>query len=215
MVSPPSNCSSSHVTKCKSSKSLSPSPKIKRTFVVTEVVNVVFSVNLIIITTNGVLMIVAPPVITQSPVSQSVLAGQNSSFSVTANGSDLGYQWFFNSNGISGATTSLLGLTKVSTTNAGPYIVIVTNSAGAATSSVATLSVAATPTVTVSFITSGQLQLNASSITGLTYVVQSASNLMNPMWLPVLTNNTGIGGSVTFQTNTGNGSGVFYRLMFP
>ena len=167
------------------------------------------------INTNGVFIFTTPPVITQSPVSQSVLAGQNSSFSVTATGSNLGYQWFFNSNGISGATAPLLGLTKVSTTNAGVYVVIATNSAGSATSGVATLNVALPPVVKLGVSAPGSIQFNADSITGLTYVVQSASNLVNPVWLPVLTNNTGIGGAMTYQTNTANGSGLFYRLMFP
>jgi len=167
------------------------------------------------ITTNGVFIFATPPGITQSPVSQSVLAGQNISFTVTATGSSLGYQWFFNSNGLSGATTSLLGLTKVSSTNAGAYVVVVTNSVGSVTSGVATLSVALPPVVNLVTSAQGNIQFNANSITGLTYVVQSASNLVNPVWLPVLTNSTGVGGVVTFQTNTTNGSGSFYRLMFP
>jgi hypothetical protein len=57
--------------------------------------------------------------------------------------------------------------------------------------------------------------LNANSVTGLTYVVQTATNLLSPDWVPVLTNNTGSGGGVNFQTNTAGAGLQFYRLVFP
>ncbi len=155
------------------------------------------------------------PVITNQPVSQSVLAGKNVSFNVGATGSNLGYEWFFNSNGISGATTSVLGLTNVQTANAGPYVVIVTNSAGAATSSVASLVVAAPPLVTASVGTPGQLQLSGTTITGLTYIVQASTNLGSSAWVPVFTNNTGNSGTLNFQPSGSGEPMLFYRLVFP
>ncbi len=106
-------------------------------------------------------------------------------------------------------------MTNVSAANAGPYVVIVTNSLGSVTSSVATLTVALPPAFNLGFAAPGTIQLNANSITGLTYVVQSATNLTNPVWVPILTNNTGTGGIVNFQTGTSGAPQQFYRLVFP
>ena len=168
---------------------------------------------------NGIFALPAPPtnqppVITQPPVSQTVLAGQNAGFTVTATGSGLNYQWSFNSTGIAGATTQVLDLTNVSSANAGPYAVVVTNWSGSVTSLV-TLAVAVPPALTLGSPTPGTIQLNASSISNLTYIVQSTTNLANPVWANVLTNTTGINGGLNFQTNTAGTPVQFYRLVFP
>jgi len=177
-------------------------------------VSFAMSNSIVPISTNGIFLFPAAPVITQQPQNASVLAGQNSGFSVTATGTGLGYQWYFNSNGISGATASGLGLTNVSGINAGNYDVVVSNGYGMATSSVATLTVAAAPALTASYSTPGQLQLNATTITGLTYIVQTSTNLGSPAWLTVFTNNTGNSGTVSFQTANSSGIMQFYRLIF-
>lgn len=101
-----------------------------------------------------------PPQITTPPQSQSVPAGSNVVFNVTATGSGtLGYQWYFsntaltNGGRISGATSSALNLTATITNDAGDYFVIVTNAFGSATSSVAALTVLVPVTVnTTNFI---------------------------------------------------------------
>lgn len=92
------------------------------------------------------------PGITNQPQSQSVVAGQNVTFSVTAGGTaPLGYQWYFNTNtALAGATNSLLTLNNVQTNNSGGYSVIVTNIAGSVSSAVALLTVSnllAAPTI--------------------------------------------------------------------
>ena len=89
--------------------------------------------------------------ITAQPQSQSVVAGGNVSFSITASGTaPLRYQWRFNGANLSGATNTSLGLTGVQPANAGNYTVVVTNSAGSATSAVAVLTVLpAAGTVTI------------------------------------------------------------------
>jgi len=82
------------------------------------------------------------PVITSSPSPQSVVAGANATFTVTATGTDpLSYQWRKNTQNITGATTASYTIIGAQTTDAGSYDVIVTNSAGTATSSAATLTV--------------------------------------------------------------------------
>ena len=58
-----------------------------------------------------------------------------------AGAAPLKYQWRFNGANISLATNSTLTLTNIQTTNAGSYTVVVTNSSGSITSSIATLTV--------------------------------------------------------------------------
>jgi hypothetical protein len=84
----------------------------------------------------------AAPLIAQQPQSQTVTAGNNVTFSVTATGKPApAYQWYFNGTAMSGATNSILSITNVQTTNAGNYTVTVTNSSNTATSNGATLTV--------------------------------------------------------------------------
>ncbi len=167
------------------------------------------------ITPDGILEFPVPPSITQQPQSRAVLAGQNASFEVTASGFGLGYQWFFNNTGISAPSDPVLGLTHLSVTNSGAYFVIVTNSLGAATSSVVTLGVTMPPALEIGSALPGTVQLTADAITNLTYVILSATNLVHPVWVPVLTNNTGLSGLVSVETNTTDAPLQFYRLFFP
>ncbi|WP_158277465.1 immunoglobulin domain-containing protein [Opitutus sp. ER46] len=97
-----------------------------------------------------------PPAITSAPLSQTVGAGANAVFSVTASGSPtLTYQWrkdgnpLGNGTEITGATTPTLTLTNVQAAAQGSYDVVVTNSVSSATSAAVTLTVTATaPTIT-------------------------------------------------------------------
>jgi hypothetical protein len=81
------------------------------------------------------------------PQSQSVLNGANLSFTVSASGTaPLSYQWRkggVNVTGanVSGTTTNQLSLTTVAASDAGSYDVVVTNAYGAATSTVAVLTI--------------------------------------------------------------------------
>jgi glucose/arabinose dehydrogenase len=85
----------------------------------------------------------APVIITQ-PVSQTVSAGQSVTFSVTASGtSPLAYQWQKNGVNISGATASSYSISNITTSNAGGYRVIISNSFGSVTSNTAQLTVGA------------------------------------------------------------------------
>ncbi len=167
------------------------------------------------ITTNGIFIFANPPSITQSPQSQTLLAGQNASLNLTATGAGLGYQWFFNNNGLVGAAAPVLGLINLSATNSGAYFVIVSNSSGSVTSSIATITVASPPVLRASYNRSNGVQLTANTITNLIYAVQSATNLAQPVWLTLLTNNTGLSGLINFQTNSTGNPRQFYRLFFP
>jgi pectate lyase len=110
----------------------------KYSVVVTNVINSVTSA-------FATLTVTAPsaPAITTQPAPQSVSVGQTAAFSVIATGtSPLAYQWFFNTNTtLSDGTNATLTISNAQTNNAGGYSVIVTNSLGAVTSVVATLTV--------------------------------------------------------------------------
>ncbi len=92
-----------------------------------------------------------PAHIVQSPTNATALEGEPASFSVVAEGDpELGYQWYFQSNPISGATSSAYSIAAVQTNQAGSYQVVVSNAWGSATSAVTTLAVLAKPVITQS-----------------------------------------------------------------
>src|ERR1019366_7139994 len=77
-----------------------------------------------------------PPVITVQPLGQSVCIGDTVTFTVVANsGTTLSYQWRKNGWNISGATKSAYTISPVKATDAGTYLVKVTNAGGTVTSS--------------------------------------------------------------------------------
>jgi hypothetical protein len=83
-----------------------------------------------------------PPTITTQPQSQTVLPGDNVTFSVVTTGMwPLSYQWRLNGTNIAGATTGSCVRTNVQPAAAGNYSVVVTNLAGSVTSSNAVLTI--------------------------------------------------------------------------
>jgi len=94
------------------------------------------------VTSNiAVLTVLQSVQISTQPVSQSVCAGGNVSFSVNAIGAGLTYQWRKGTVNIGGATSSTYSITGVTTADAGSYDVIVTGTCGPVTSAAATLTV--------------------------------------------------------------------------
>jgi len=84
----------------------------------------------------------SPPSIVTQPQPQSVFAGQNGTFSVSASGSaPLSYQWRLGTTPISGAAASSYTRTNAQVGDAGSYSVIITNASGSVTSSAAQLTV--------------------------------------------------------------------------
>ena len=97
------------------------------------------------------------PMISTQPTNETVLAGSNAAFSVTAGGTpSLVYKWrkngtnLVNGGNISGATTNVLQFTAATTNNTGNYTVVITNNYGSITSAVATLTVTPTFAPTIS-----------------------------------------------------------------
>lgn len=74
------------------------------------------------------------PLITSQPRGRASTAGGTVTFSATATGSDLTYQWQLNGRDIDGATGSTLSISDIGRTNAGVYTVKVSNSGGVAVS---------------------------------------------------------------------------------
>lgn len=90
-----------------------------------------------------------PPAITTQPVNVTVAEGATATFSATATGSRLTYQWQRGATNIPGATSATY-TTPVTTgaDDGATFRVVVTNAAGTATSSAATLSVDVPPAIT-------------------------------------------------------------------
>ncbi len=90
-----------------------------------------------------------PPTVTGQPAAQTVFAGSNATFTVTATGTaPLSYQWRRNGTGISGnssATTATLTITAATTASAGSYDCVVSNVAGSDVSHAAPLTVNLVP----------------------------------------------------------------------
>src|SRR6266576_318230 len=117
---------------------------------------------------------VAPSITTQ-PTSQTVTAGQTASFSVAAAGTaPLSYQWQKNGINITGATAATYTTPATTTSDSGStFRVLVSNTAGTATSSAATVTVnaaAAAPSITTQptsqTVTAGQTASFSVAATG-------------------------------------------------
>ena len=107
-------------------------------------------------TQNGVVALrivqTYPPGIATQPANQTNTVGASATFTVAATGTlPFGYQWRFNNASIASATNSSYTRSNLQISDAGSYSVVVTNSAGSATSSDAALtvnSVNSAPTIT-------------------------------------------------------------------
>ena len=75
-------------------------------------------------------VVVAPPIITSQPASQTTSPGGSATFSVTADGNPTGYLWKLGGAAVAGGTGATLTLSNVQAANAGSYSVTVSNSAG-------------------------------------------------------------------------------------
>ncbi len=80
-------------------------------------------------------------VVSSAPVSLTNCPGTSASFSVTANGTGLSYQWYKGTTALAGQTGSSLVLANVSAADAGTYSVVVSGACGNAVTSSASLTV--------------------------------------------------------------------------
>ena len=157
-----------------------------------------------------------PPSISLQPSGSTVIAGGNASFSVTANGTaPLTYQWRLGAANLAGATTNLLSLSNVRLSQAGNYTVVITNSAGAVTSTPAALLVnpPAAPILSAPISNGSGFQFSFVPVVGLTNTIQANDNLVGGAW-NVLSNvpPPATATPVTI-TDALNSSNRFYRVI--
>ena len=115
------------------------------------------------------------PSITTQPQSQTATPGDNVTFTVAASGNPAPtYQWRKDGANIGGATGATLTLTNVQSGDAATYTVVVTNSAGSATSNGAVLTVSAATTAP-SITTQPQSQ-TATPGSNVTFTVAASGN---------------------------------------
>jgi hypothetical protein len=145
----------------------------------------------ITITIQGTGTGASPPSITSDPASRMVVAGSTVTFSVTASGSGLTYQWMYNKGKIANATSSTLMLPTVTTNQSGLYSVLVSNSAGSTNSPDAQLLVVPPPgpsnepLLAWYAIAPEQLGLSLDTLAGYRYIVQSSDTFQSGSWIEV------------------------------
>ena len=99
-------------------------------------------------TSDEAVLSAAGPVVIRGPESVTAVEGAFVKLECTATGLlPLTYQWLHNGTNLAGATGATLVLTNVAPSDAGDYFVVVSNAGGAATSSVATVTVYPGPAV--------------------------------------------------------------------
>jgi hypothetical protein len=130
---------------------------------------------------NFVLSPPSPPTITAPPQSLTVVQGSNASFTVSASAQPTpAYQWRFNSANLAGATASAYTRSNAQPAHVGGYAVVVSNSAGSVTSSMATLTVI--PPEPADFelterLPDGRVRLGWTGGPDRAYFLQAATNL--------------------------------------
>jgi hypothetical protein len=125
------------------------------------------------------------PEIVVQPLNQSVSSGSEASFTVAADSHfALGYQWQKDGLDINDATNATLSLPSVTSVDQGSYTVVVTNSHGAVTSTVASLTIIPTEVaLTIASLGADVLIFWPNSATG--YTLQSSSDLTQSAWSAV------------------------------
>ena len=149
---------------------------------------------------EAILNVNSPPVITTQPSNQTVLEGQPATFSTAATGTGpLTYQWQRNAVNIGGATSSTYILANTSTSdNGAKFRCVVTNSFGTATSNEATLNVNSPPVITTQ--PSNQTVLEGQPATF--SIAATGTGPLSYQWQRNATNITGANSSTYILANT-------------
>ena len=152
----------------------------------------------------------APAIVTQ-PASQMVDEGADATFSVTATGSALGYQWQRDGVDIAGATSSSYTLMGVSLADDGAsYRVVLSNAAGSLTSSAATLRVRQLAPA----ITTQPVSQTATEGAPVSFEVVAGGSLLSYQWQR---NGLAIAGATTSRLDLGAADaaddGASYRVV--
>jgi hypothetical protein len=153
------------------------------------------------------------PSITAEPTNQVSTIGGSATFYTSATGSTpLSYQWSFNGTNLAGKTANNLLLTNIQASQAGAYAVVITNAAGSAVSSSASLKVLVPPLIESITPTGTQVSVPVSSIVGLSYLLEYKTSLSDTNWTAVSTWVTGTGGILVLQDTNAVTATRFYRV---
>ena len=154
--------------------------------------------------------------IVAQPVGQSVVAGQSVQLSVSAQGVEpLSYQWQLNGVDMAGATAAALELVNVQATEAGEYVVVVSNALETVASDPAVVTVESSPSsgvllLSVTLGVGDTVTLEVDGGEGVNVEVQMTEDFAQ--WLPVETVRIQ-NSKVTFNDpNVATKSFLFYRL---
>jgi subtilisin family serine protease len=139
------------------------------------------------------------PSISIQPSGVTKTAGDMATFTVMASGTaPLTYQWSKNGTDISGATSSSYAISSLVASDAGTFVVVVTNGCGSATSAPATLTVSkATQTLIVT------TEPPTSAIFGTSFTVAASGGASgNPVAITTSGGCTNVDGTVTMTSGT-------------
>ena len=144
---------------------------------------------------GGTVITDSPPMILTQPQSQSMEVGTAVSFSVSATGGTLYYQWEFDGTNIPGATASTYFLPSVQSANTGTYSVWVSSPTGSTLSSNAVLMLVSPPV-----ITNQPVSITVAAGTTATFSVMATGT--TPLFYQWLKNGTGMsnGGNISGAT---------------
>lgn len=160
------------------------------------------------------------PVIASQPTNQVVFSGTTAQFSVNATSTfPMSFQWYFNQSYpiVSPPTFATLTLPDVTVQEGGFYSVIITNTYGSVTSSVATLTVVPHLVTSINRNTNRAMTLNFATLPGSTNRIWAATNLAPPVvWQVISTNIANTNGLWQFiDTNAIGYPTRYYRFSTP
>ncbi len=154
---------------------------------------------------------VIPPVITLDPSGRAAVPGGLVQFFTAASGSNVVYQWQLSQTNVAGATNASLIISNTMLTDFGPYRAIAANAGGSATSGVAQLTLAASPSVVAPTLNGNNFQLSFSTELGPIYAVDYKLSLDDTQWVELARTN-GTGGIQTITDTQATNDSQFYRV---
>jgi hypothetical protein len=151
-----------------------------------------------------------PPTITQDPISRAAVPGGYSQFAVAASGSSVLYQWQRDQTNLPGATSAILVLSNLISSDFGPYRAVAANPGGSATSAVAQLSMAVPQTLIPEYFSNAFI-LHFGTEFGPVYAVEYKQALDDPSWTELARTN-GTGAIQTIIDPAATNPATLYRL---
>jgi hypothetical protein len=154
----------------------------------------------------------APPVITQQPQGRTVPLGREVTFTVLATGSSpLSFQWQRDGSALSGQTNPTLLLSTVQPSDAGDYIVTVSNAYGAVTSAPAVLIVQTQHVIVAIEHNGGTSRIFFTTELGLSHTVEYKDDVSDLAWHS-LTSVIGTGSVMMVEDSTAVSPLRIYRV---